>query len=69
MDWWIEKTDPNFQYITGFEKFQNTVLIFFHKFKINMIPSHKIWKYGINFSFTIKIDIVKYGTNGTVMRY
>ena len=67
MDW---KDDPDFRYGTGFEKFQNTVLIFSHKFIINMIPSHKIWNEVLNFSFTNKkIDMVKYGTNGTGIRY
>ncbi len=43
----MEKTNPDFQYGTGFEKFQNTVLIFLHKLKINTVPIRKIWKYGI----------------------
>ncbi len=40
--------DPDFQYGTGFEIFQNTVLIFLSR---------------------IKIDTVRCGTNGTVIRY
>ncbi len=31
LDWWIEKTDPDFRYGAGFVKFKNTVLIFFNE--------------------------------------